>query len=303
MQFSKIFIAFVTFISIAVVCGAQCSCTKPNKCKNNQDPFTLGEVTTIHKIDYFNDHCFIYSENEKKWHVFGIVSPSVRFMHLVADSLTQTTWIEKESFVDGGAEIWAPHIVEKDGVYHMFYTKIGVPREIHHVTSTDLYTWTKSAGPILALKNDRSENLKNKDPMVFWDKKSKEWIMYYSIMKDERHWVVGYSTSTNLEEWSEFKICFDEHTESPGVESPFVVQRGRKYYLFLSARPWPVGGEDVFVSNNPYKWELKDQVKRIFPWHAAEIIQEKNGQWYMSLASGIEDDDLRIAPVNWNKGK
>jgi hypothetical protein len=60
-------------------------------------------------------------------------------------------------------------------------------------------------------------------------------------MKISKHWVVGYSISNDLENWSEPQICFDEFSESSGVKSPFVVKRGDYYFLFLSARPWPAG--------------------------------------------------------------
>jgi beta-xylosidase len=259
----------------------------------------IGEIITLYKIPYLMDHSIIYNVTEKKWHLYGIESPHTSFIHLTADSLTQEGWIKGDSFSDGGAEIWAPHIILHDNLYHMYYTKIGIPREIHHVVSKDLYNWSESAEPVLALSNEHNDNLKNKDPMVFRDDKKKQWIMYYSMMKDDRHWVVGYSTSYDLNNWSEPQICFDEHTESPGVESPFVVKRGDYYFLFLSARPWPFGGEDIFRSKSPYSWHTDDLVKRIDPWHAAEVVRDLDRKWYITLSSGSQANDLRMAPLYW----
>ena len=102
--------------------------------------------------------------------------------------------------------------------------------------------------------------------------------MYYSMMKDQKHWVVGYSISRDLINWSEPSICFDENTEEPNVESPFVVKRGKYFYLFLSARPWPHGAEEVFRSESPFLWESKDLIKSINPWLAAEIVQDLDGK-------------------------
>jgi hypothetical protein len=259
----------------------------------------IGALMTLYKTDYLNDHTIIYSAHEKKWHLYGIEHPHTRFIHLTADSLTQEGWDKREPFTDGSAEIWAPHIVHHDDQYHMFYTKIGVPREIHHVVSKDLDQWSESQGPVLALANEQNENLKNKDPMVFWDEERKQWIMYYSRMKDDKHWVVGCSTSHDLHTWSDHRICFDEHTASPGVESPFVVKYGDDYYLFLSARPWPAGGEDVFRSQSPYSWNVDGLVKRIDPWHAAEVVRDLDGKWYLTLSSGTQARDLRMAPLYW----
>ena len=257
-----------------------------------------GDIATLYEIPYLNDHAVIYNDEDKKWHVFGIINPQTAFIHLTADSLTQKGWVrEEQDFTDNGHEIWAPHIVKHKGLYYMFYTTIGVPRKICYATSKDLNKWDIEPEAVIAFSSEDSDNLKNKDPMVFRDEENKQWIMYYSMMKDKENWVVGYSTSNDLRNWSDYKICFDEHTTEPNVESPFVVKWGDYYYMFLSARPWPIGGEDIFKSKTPFFWEAKDLVKRFDPWHAAEIIQDLDGSWYMTLASGMEGKDLAITPL------
>jgi len=291
-------ITFGTFcgLSLCIVLFTMNFCSlKASKSKSIE----VGEIITLYKTPYLNDHTIIYNPIEQKWHLYGIDDPQTSFIHLTADSLTQRGWVKGDSFMDGGEEIWAPHIIYHDNLYHMFYTRIGIPREIHHVISKDLYKWSISTEPVLALSNEYSDNLKNKDPMVFRDEEKKQWIMYYSMMKDDKHWVVGYSTSNDLGNWSEPQICFDENTESPGVESPFVVKRGDNYFLFLSARPWPIGGEDIFQSKTPYSWNEYDLVKRIDPWHAAEVVCDLDGRWYITLSSGLEEQDLKMAPLIW----
>ena len=295
-HYTRVILVVFSSFSLSIILLTMDSCSS----KATQDKsIELGEIITLYKIPYLNDHSIIYNNMEKKWHLYGIVSPHTSFIHLTADSLTQQGWMKGDSYTDGGAEIWAPHIIYHDNLYHMFYTKIGIPREIHHIFSKDLYSWSKSTSPVLALSNEFSDNLKNKDPMVFRDEEKKQWVMYYSMMKDDKHWVVGYSTSNDLADWSEPQICFDENTESPGVESPFVVKRGDHYFLFLSARPWPIGGEDIFRSNSPYSWNADDLVKRIDPWHAAEVVRDLDGKWYLTLSSGTQATDLKMAPLYW----
>ena len=295
-HYTRVILVVFSSFSLSIILLTMDSCSS----KATQDKsIELGEIITLYKIPYLNDHSIIYNIKEKKWHLYGIVSPHTSFIHLTADSLTQQGWIKRNSFSDGGSEIWAPHIIYHDSIYHMFYTKIGIPREIHHVVSKDLCKWSKSTGPVLALSNEYSDNLKNKDPMVFRDEVKKQWIMYYSMMKDDKHWVVGYSTSNDLDNWLKPQTCFDENTESPGVESPFVVKYGDYYYLFLSARPWPIGGEDIFRSKSPYSWDAEDLVKRIDPWHAAEVVRDLNGKWYLTLSSGTQAKDLKMAPFYW----
>jgi beta-xylosidase len=300
MKMSKHYPTAVLFLIISFFQGIGLFTANPCFAQATENgSIKIGEIITLYKIPYLNDHSIIYNGTEKKWHLYGIVKPHTSFIHLTADSLTQEGWVKKNSFSDGGDEIWAPHIIYHDGLYHMFYTKIAIPREIHHVVSKDLYKWSESSDPVLALSNEFSDNLKNKDPMVFRDEKKNQWVMYYSMMKDDKHWVVGYSTSNDLDNWSEPQICFDEHTESPGVESPFVVKRGDYYFLFLSARPWPIGGEDIFRSKSPYSWNAEKLVTRIDPWHAAEVIRDLDGRWYITLCSGLEEQDLRMAPLFW----
>lgn len=291
----------IILIAISSSLGISCTEKKTEEAKETATKsITIGELFTIYELPFAYDHSIIYNTKEKKWHLYGIQKPQSTFIHLTADSLTQRGWEKHEPFTYKGMEIWAPHIIEHNDLYYMYYTSIGSPRQIRLATSEDLYTWKHySDEPIFAFQNEFTQNMKNKDPMVFRYKD--EWIMYISMLKDAKHWVVGYTTSTDLVNWSDPKICFDENTEEPGVESPYVVQRGDDFYLFLSARPWPHGAEEIFKSKSPYFWEAKDRVKSINPWHAAEVIQDLDGQWYLSRSSG-DQEDFRLAPLYWNDG-
>lgn len=303
MKYAVIFLVFAMLIATSI----NCSSNKTNGTKKSsadmqeKDSIEVGAPFVAYEIPYANDHSVIYNPSQKKWHMYGILSSERAFIHLTADSLTQKGWKREEDYVDEGHQIWAPHIIKDGNLYHMFYTKIGIPREIHRVKSKDLYSWSKTTGPVLALKNELTDNMKNKDPMVLWD--NDQWIMYYSMMKDKTHWVVGYSTSNDLINWSEPKICFDENTEEPSVESPFVVKRGEYYYLLLSARPWPKGGEEFFRSKAPFSWKSEDRVRRVDPWHAAEVVKDIDGKWYLTLSSAhAPHKDFQIAPMFWNDG-
>ncbi len=265
-----------------------------------QGKMEVGPMFTMYKLGYAYDHSIIYSDEDEKWHLYGIEGGNKSFIHLTATSLTQEGWEKHKSFKYKDMEIWAPHIIKHEDIYYMYYTSIGVPRAIRLATSKDLWNWEHpSDDPVFAWKNEYTNNMKNKDPMVFWDEVNNQWVMYVSMLKDAKHWVVGYATSKDLLKWTEPSICFDEHTTSPGIESPFVVKRGEYYYLFLSARPWPHGAEEVFKSKDPYNWKVTDLVKSINPWHAAEVIQDHDGQWYLSRSSGNQND-FRMAPLYWN---
>lgn len=271
------------------------------KSKQIIDSIVLGDMFTIYELPYAYDHTIIYNSKDAKWHLYGIVADNRQFIHLTADSLTQRGWSKQKEFRYKGQEIWAPHIIKNADTFYMYYTSIGVPRQIRYAVSKDLYNWEHPTDePLFAYSNEITNNQKNKDPMVF--KHGDIWIMYFSMLKDDKHWVVGYSTSKDLINWEGPKICFDEHTENPGVESPFVVKRGEYYYLTLSARPtWPYGGQDIFKSKSPFLWQTSDLVKRINPWHAAEIMRDLDGKWYYSRSSGNQHD-FRMAELFWNDG-
>ena len=244
---NKLILGFLVATSFII---GSCNNTKHNRTivqnTSKADTIEVGEMFTLYKLPYAYDHAIIYNPMDKQWHLFGIMAGHKAFIHLVADSLTQQGWEKKESFVYKDIEIWAPHIIHHDNQYYIFYTSIGIPRRIRYAVSKDLYNWEHpSDEPLFAYANEFTDNQKNKDPMVFRGKD--QWIMYFSMLKDDKHWVVGYSTSKDLINWEGPNICFDEHTEIPNVESPFVVKRGEYYYLTLSARPtWPHGGQDFF---------------------------------------------------------
>ena len=303
----KIFIKFIVFILFfvlnALLTEAQVIHDEvgfvlniPNLPKK-LDILEVGDKISSFSGIYVNDHSVIYNPAEKKWHMYGIIKGEKSFIHLTADSLTQQKWIENKYYTDSGAEIWAPYIIFEKGKYFMFYTKIGIPRQIVCVESTDLWTWSEPE-LILASRTQSGTDGKNKDPMIL--KNRNQWIMYFSMMKDSTKWVVAYSTSSNLKKWSKPQICFDENTSMPRVESPFVVKRGDYYYIFISARPWPYGYMEVFRSSSPYSWKVTDKVKWM-DWHAPEIIRDLDGKWYITLCGNEpERNGFSVWPLYWN---
>jgi beta-fructofuranosidase len=252
----------------------------------------VGVPELAYEIDYFNDHTVVYNPADSLWHVYGIANPQTEFIHLTSNTLAGGNWNRHNNLSLGdGTEIWAPHVVQDDDLYHMFYTRIGNPREIGHLVSSDLFRWIHTSDPILNLTTPNGLDAKNKDPMILQD--GDQWIMYYSRIKENiggnDYWVVGSSISTDFINWSNHQVIFDENQPSdPDVESPFVVRCEDQYYLFMSVRPWPSGGVDVFVSDDPFNWDASQQpYERIFPWHAPEVVRDTDGEWYLTLPSTL----------------
>ncbi|MBN1782628.1 family 43 glycosylhydrolase [bacterium] len=281
--------------------------------------------TTSHQNWHVNDHCFIRGK-DGQWHMFGIVWPDPDsgdpmrpdyFGHAVASELTQPAWIEAEppfhEPADNGSVLWAPHVILHNDTYYMFYCGGGALERYRILlrTSADLISWSD---PVLLFE----DGFQARDPMVRWCDEEKRWTMYYTATEDPGggYFVVACRTSTDLFHWSARGIAYrDYHTgQTYGpTESPFVIQRGDMYYLFIGPRPhdYPTetlpdwehpgyDGTDVFRSDRWDRWENAGYAGHI-PVHAAEIVRAVNGDWYISRA-GIKRGGLYLTKMIWLDG-
>ena len=262
---------------------------------------------------YINDHCFVQGP-DRRWHMFGITHAEPanpldekHFAHAVADKLTQSPW-EKRPFALSAewepwreSHLWAPHVIRHNGLYYMFYCA-GDPDhtkyKLHLATSKDLKAWTRHPKNPMVV-----DGFDARDPMLL--KVGREWVMYYTANEKPeggRH-IVAYKTSRNLTDWGERKVAFTDPmsgTFGGPTESPFVVRRGRYYYLFIGPREG-YDGTDVFRSESPWQWGLGDQCGH-FPAHAAEVVRDTDGKWYLSRC-GWGRGGLYLAPLEWNDGQ
>jgi hypothetical protein len=274
---------------------------------------------------YINDHCFIRGR-DGMWHLFGITRQEparaleeIHLAHATADELTQRQW-EKQPFAltadfenHGEVHLWAPHVIEHDGLYYMFYCAGAAKGErsqidgenyrIHLATSSDLRHWTRHAANPLFV-----DGWDGRDPMVIRvgdPSHAQEWVMYYTATSEPSggNHVVAYRTSEDLIHWSERGIAFTDPSRGRWggpTESPFVVRRGEWYYLFIGPRQGYVG-TDVFRSQDPLHFELTDKVGHI-PSHAAEVVRDVDGAWYVSHC-GWGQGGVYVAELRWNDGR
>jgi arabinan endo-1,5-alpha-L-arabinosidase len=280
-------------------------------------PLSIGEFETIYDPAEgepepwcLNDHCFARGP-DGRWHLFGIthvkpfdhaVDPGTRLAHATSRTLLGA-W-RKEPFAltadpDRHDEhlLWAPHIVERDGAFHLFVcvgAREGYAYAIHRYESDDLWTWRRTThGPVVV------DGLEARDPMVLRD--GDRWICYYTATQrpDGGHFVVAAVTSDDLITWSartEVFIHPREGTFGGPTESPFVVRRGDRFYLFVT-------DDDtvhVYASHDPLHWSASDHVLA-YTGHACEVIRDETGDWFISHV-GWEQDGLWIAPLTWHDG-
>ena len=277
---------------------------------------TVGEFLKIYDPSvgenetwYINDHCFVRAE-DGLWHMFGIThaEPAApldeRFLaHATSRELLAVPW-HKESHVlhadssVGETHVWAPHIIKVEGQYYMYYCAGGADNQhyrIHLATSKDLWDWQRH--PLNPMVVDGFDA---RDPMVL--RVGDVWVMYYTATSQPSggNHVVYAVTSTDLVHWGNRREVFRHDragTFGGPTESPFVVHRGDRYYLFVCTNE-PYNNTAVYVSHDPFHWTMSDQVASIDA-HAAEVIVLQTGETYISRA-GWGEGGLYLARLDWD---
>lgn len=258
-----------------------------------------------------NDHTLVQGP-DRSWHLFGITHPKPldffkdpgrRLAHATGPTLLSRPWQGQAPAVTADWEkyreyfFWAPHVIHDRGVYYMFVCagdKQSHQYPLHLLTSPDLRSWERHpGGPLLV------DGFDGRDPMVL--RLRDRWALYYTATSTPEggNHTVACATSKDLIHWASRRVVFTHPragTFGGPTESPFVVQRGSSYYLFVCDNDWT----DVYLSMNPFHWEYCSQVGRIHS-HASEIIRNFDGRWYITHA-GWMSGPVAMAPLVWHDG-
>lgn len=259
---------------------------------------------------YVNDHSFVQAE-DGCWHLFGITQQNpfrpfeeVFLTHVVAPALmgpwTKQPDVMHRDEAAGETVIWAPHVIRHDGRYWMFYCGGGEARSfrISLAHSENLFTWTRdaAANPLL------QDGYEARDPMVL--RLADRWVMYYTATSEPeggRH-VVAAVQSADLRTWSGKRVVFTSSKSGTGggpTESPFVVARDGKFYLFVCTNRRYIETA-VYESDDPFVWNEAHRIATI-PAHAAEVIDTRSGDQFIS-ACGWGMGGVYLAPLIWERG-
>ncbi|HLI04100.1 MAG TPA: hypothetical protein VKU93_07495 [Terracidiphilus sp.] len=258
---------------------------------------------------YINDHSFI-RDHAGTWHLFGITATEPakpnreRFLlHATAHDLygpwTKHAPVMQADPAENETVIWAPHVIEHEGRYWMFYCGGGASHaqyRINLATSSDLFSWNRCpSNPLIV------DGFDARDPMVL--RVGSQWVLYYCATESPAggNHVVAAVTSSDLIHWSNRRIVFrspEAGTFGGPTESPFVVIRNGRCYLFLCTNS-PYNNTEVYVSNSPFLWDPRDVVLRIGA-HAAEVIDAGDGKWFVSSA-GWGQGGLYLSSLTWSE--
>jgi hypothetical protein len=178
-------------------------------------------------------------------------------------------------------------LMEKDGVYHLYYLRGDPALDIGHATTTDFVHWNLEQ-PFL---EPGSWDTRLWAPYVIDTPYG--WIMYYTgvnqvgaqqtgmaVGNDPFNWTkVGWPVYHPDPVWSNW----DENTWSHGRD-PHVVFHNGKYYLFLTAMTSDaLGAVACAESNDLINWTDIGPIYVHDSWHVLEsvFILERNGLFHM----------------------
>lgn len=215
-------------------------------------------------------------------------------------------------------QVWAPGVAEKDGVYYLYYTGVNtsVAQAICLATSDDLITWKKYENNPIVFPGEWGEWSADRwsdcrDPMVFVDDDGKAYMYFCTTKRDGEGKLspaLGVASSTDMIHWEdEGAYCFDICDIT--LESPFVIKREGKYYLFYTNCGH---GTAYAVSDNPISgWQslgmLIENPKGYVPVNPANVpscaeVFCFKGKWYISscLREPGCEQYLEIFELFWN---
>lgn len=168
-----------------------------------------------------------YVVNGEDLHAFYLMAPqslgdpnlrhiNARIGHSISRNGTDWTHLQdafspSEVFAFDDQAIWTGSIVQKDGLWHMFYTGICTETKervqaVGHATSRDLLTWTRATStPILRAKAPYCTLAANgvehfRDPWVFMFDDC--WHMLVTSNEGSGWGTIAHATSDDLLEWT-----------------------------------------------------------------------------------------------------
>jgi beta-fructofuranosidase len=195
-----------------------------------------------------------------------------------------------------GSKVFAPDVVERDGLYYMFCTGVSryVVQSIGVATSRDLYHWEKHAGNPLIIPGDwadwsmqsrRDEPAACRDGMVFLDKRTSRYVIYYTATMADGRACIGTSISENLLDWKDNGPTYVEDDRTYNrLESPYLCEDRGRFYLFYSGKGRREDHWEICYlrSDSPTgPWEKPANHILLEEWGCASEHPELDGQRYM----------------------
>lgn len=231
---------------------------------------------------------------------------ALEWYHLVSRDLVHWEELPPALLADEADRIIATgSIVEKDGVFHAFYStrnradKGPGLASVRVATSRDLVTWTKQPGEsLLLLKRDvpalgTYESETNfRDPHVFWNPQAKEWWLAIAAQQklDPTYpyaGAVAVATSPDLRKWTMQREPMLATREGPASECPDVFPFGKGWALIYYTDTTRIRLAETL--NGPWHRPANDA-----PWglhlHAAKTMTDGNRRILIGFVPRVAGD-------------
>lgn len=180
-------------------------------------------------------------------------------------------------------ECWAPCVVEKDGLYYLFYS----PGSIRVAVSSDLYHW-QAQGPLF----DGPAMLR--DPYIIAENG------VYTMVYVNDH--LYSRTSTDLLHWGPERLFQENPFPGSSQESPCLFRRDGHYYLLWCIHDATNGWYDnrtfVFSADSLEGFSHRAPICML-QGHATELISEDGEDYLLSVF--YPQNGLSMARVSWTE--
>jgi beta-fructofuranosidase len=281
-------------------------------------PYIASEWEILFKPEkygnYVNDHTIVKA-NDGTWHLFGISSfgggPTQEryFVHGKGTSLKEELK-EVGKSIDKGTLAWAPCVIVEGEEYYMYYG----PSPTQMAVSFDMYEWFGYSvnminEPFMAAHRDH-----------FVLKITEKKYLMYVVGVYEHRGAVSVFSSSDLANWTFSGFALTSGGKAPltpawgAMESPYVVKKGEKYYLFITytnCSKETYNDTLVFESEDPLSFGIYNggeggaiPVTKLKA-HAPEILQV-DGEYYITTCgwrgfNTPHEGCVSIARLDWKE--
>lgn len=227
---------------------------------------------TQRRPDDFIDH---FNYNEKTVHakenqLFHCTAQGECF----ADLFRPLSFAERENILyasdrpDEIKPIHAPHLLKQDGVFRIFYG----PHSIRRADSVDFITFERRT--LFTAEHTM------RDPFFYYEDN-----MWHMLCAVENR--IDIRTSCDLTNWSPPSVLQVNPFKNAASESPYLIKRGRYYYLFWSIYDGRNGCYDertfVFAAESIDGFKDGHAPLTMLRAHAPEFVSDASGDYILSV--------------------
>jgi len=263
---------------------------------------------------YVKDFCLLPVEDT--FHLFHIAgTPGVScclpgnevwFGHAFTNNFQHWETLEPCLYISAGqwdgGHVFAPFVIEKDGMYLMFYTgcRIDNTQRIGVAISRDLIHWEKyDKNPVITPENydwafcPTTGGASCRDPHVC--KYGDDFSLYYTAVTNQGKACVARASSEDLLSWTDQGPVYT-YPNLTHCESSNVQELDGKHLLFFGGH---IEYWSYVVSDNPYHWSDQKPVPIGKNITAMEVLKRLDPLWLVAYFE-LNNYRLFLGTIDWS---